>query len=775
MTAPNRWRRNIGWAAVLGFIFAAGVVPGAFVPGAIAAEPPTPQSRLESPMADLALIEPPAGSTADTTPSLLVLDAARIEPSHARVSILRRSSSWDRVAVDDVDLGEADLDSRWLVGLGERRYALIATSPTSAPGDGHTVVVGIEVRDEGGAPTLVESGRSTIDRAVEDSGAADVDGLGSPELVLGLRPKYDASGSCGTTSLDILDSADLAVRRSILRPGQLGFGVIGRFDAVPGDDLLVSASPDCPPGGAAGSGLVVIRLRDGTVATVARQIAPDAAVMPPPLRVPGAGSRDAAVVALSDGLAVVGSSGHAPRTIVRGPGVPIVAGPDPSGSRGSTRIAWLANDGLHSARLQVGANGSAEVSDVGSLGPDEVGADRWPLIIAAATTDMSVHGVASAWVGDLTNADCPDLVVPGAIEPCGSDQLRSGASWVATRVVTMLPIDGRRTALVAAGMGWEPKAGVPTSPTPWAAAPSGWWRHGPSTPFVISETRASDVVYFRDFPVPKTTIEPTTGQDGMTTMPGFTGTRMFVTVQPLTDDEDGSTSVPGMRDAFVASTSSDAVTRVARVPVPPGNESGRDGAYTTLSLGDIKKAGATSTTRWGLQLVAINDWGEVGDPVVGTVTRDITGPTLNLETPFTNPVWPFLAHLSGRTEPGSTVSIDGTTPIDVDQRGRFTVVARLAPWPQDIRLTATDESGNASVEAFSIVGGVDYRQFPWALIVALTLLGVVAARGLRAAGRRPGGFEATPWSLGTLDQDAMPEIEELPPGAGLARKRTPVE
>jgi hypothetical protein len=289
---------------------------------------------------------------------------------------------------------------------------------------------------------------------------------------------------------------------------------------------------------------------------------------------------------------------------------------------------------------------------------------------------------------------------------------------------------------------------------------------------VISETRASDVVYFQDFPVPRTTIEPTTGRDGMTTMPGFTGTRMFVTVQPLTDDEDGSTTVPGMRDAFVAPTSSDAVARIARVPVPPGNEFGRDGAYTMLSLGDIKVAGATSTGRWGVQVVAINDWGEVGEPVVGTVTRDITGPTLNLETPFTNPVWPFLTDLSGRTEPGSKVSVDGAT-IDVDQRGRFTVVTRLAPWPQDIRLSATDDSGNTSNADFSIVGGVDYRQFPWALIVALTLLGIVAARGLRAAGRRPGGFEATPWSLGTLDADAMPEIEELPPGAGLARKRTP--
>src|SRR4029078_10109266 len=104
-------------------------------------------------------------------------------------------------------------------------------------------------------------------------------------------------------------------------------------------------------------------------------------------------------------------------------------------------------------------------------------------------------------------------------------------------------------------------------------------------------------------------------------------------------------------------------------------------------------------------LCSLSDWGGLCDPVVGPLTRDITGPTLNLETPFTNPVWPFLTDLSGRTEPGSKVSVDGTA-IDVDQRGRFTVVTRLAPWPQDIRLSATDDSGNTSNADFSIVGGV---------------------------------------------------------------------
>ena len=251
-------------------------------------------------------------------------------------------------------------------------------------------------------------------------------------------------------------------------------------------------------------------------------------------------------------------------------------------------------------------------------------------------------------------------------------------------------------------------------------------------------------------------------------LPGFTGTRSVVSVVPLAEDEDGPDVAPPRIESLREPPLAGGVIRVVRVPVPPGNESGRDGAFATLDLADIQRTGGASTSRWAMRVVAINDWGEVGHPVVRTITRDAVGPTLNLETPFTNPVWPFLAHLDGRTEPGSAVSLDGGGALEVDRRGRFTVVTRLAPWPQTIRLIATDGSGNASASEFSVVGGVDYRRFPWALIVALTLLGVVAARGLAVAGRRAGGVEATAWSIGMLDEASLPEIEELPPGKGLA-------
>ena len=764
MTAANRMHRSPGWAFLL-----AVTLSGGLAPVVVAADPPTVSSRLDSPMADMAVLPLAPDAPQGTTPMLLVLDADRVSPQLARLSVLRRGTAWDRTTVLDVDLGADDLDDAWLVDLSEHRFALIATSPRGAVGTGHAVVVGIEVRDEGGSPVLEETGRSLIDQAVEDSGAADVDGLGTPELVLGLRPIFDKTGSCGTSSLRILDSATTVVRRAMDLPGRLGRGVVGRWDGTAGDDLLAYTAPDCPPGGPGGARLTVVRLRDGTSSTLA-QLSPSRDVLsyPAPLRVRfDRDERDMAFTSLDEGVALVHGTGGEPTLIAPGDAVPLVAGPDPDATGSAYRLAWIDPAGAHTERIRIGTDGllvSDEMALEGSI-PDS---ERWALAIIGAATDVGLHGSSSAWWGPVATEGCSDLVLPGAILACGTDEFRPGATWLATRLVASMPIEGRLTGLVAGGLGWDPKVGAPTSPTPAASAAAGWWRHGASTPFAVSEVRGSDIVYFRDFPVPKATIETTTDRDGSTKLPGFTGTRLFVTVVPLRGEEEGPDVAPSRIESLLEPPPAGGVVRTARVPVPAGMESGRDGSFTTLRLAGIKRPDGTSTDRWAMRVTAINDWGEVGHPTVRTITRDALGPTVNLETPFTNPVWPFLAHLEGRAEPGSVVTIEGGGALDVDDRGRFSVVTRLAPWPQTIRLTATDAAGNASTAQFSVVGGVDYRQFPWALIIALTLLGLVAIRGLSNAGRRTGGVEATPWSMGLLDEASRPEIEDLPPGKGLA-------
>ena len=729
-----------------------------------------PANRLETPMADLAIIEAPDDDAGEqVTPALLVLDAADAAPAHARLSVLQRRQAWDPIATLDVDLERDDVTARWLVALSARKFALVATAPTSATGTGHATVVGLEVREGPGSTAIVETARTRLERASEYAGAADVEGFGEAELVAGLRPVYDSSGSCGTTSLRVMDSASLDVRRSIDTAGALGGGSLGRWDDVPGDDLLVFATPDCPPGGPVDGRLVTMRLRDGKQSPVSGPIGgPGAGVLPPVrLRLDGA-TRDRAVVPIADGVAIVDPGTGDLHRIAEEPGIPLVAGPDPDARGPATRIAWFDGD-LHAERFRVGRDGDIVGSARSDLGFDTLDDERRSLLVRAIHTDVFTHGMSSAWLGDVVDDGCADLILPGGILPCGADTMRQAAAWLATRPVAAMPIEGRRGLLVAAGLGWDPDAGLPLTPTPLAAGPDGWWRHGPSTPFAISEVRGNDTIYFQEFPRPAATIEKTTARDGSTLLPGFTGTRLFVLATPLGDDEEGPDVAPGRLEGLTTGARPGGIVTIVRVPVPPGNASGRDGSFTSLSLDDVRFGDGRPASRWAIQVVPINDWGEVGFSVVRTITRDSVGPTLNLQTPFTSPVWPFLARLSGRAEPGSTVSLEGAGDIRVDQRGRFTIDTHLVPWPQTLRLTATDATGNASVAEFSIVGGVDYRQFPWALIAALSLLGVVAARGLAAAGRtRTGAVEATLWSTGTLDDASMPEIEELPPGAGLA-------
>src|SRR4029453_19440971 len=69
MTAATRARRSSAWAAVLGIALAAGLVPVAR-----AAEPQVASSRLEAPMVDIPVIDPPGGVSPDPPPMLLVLD-----------------------------------------------------------------------------------------------------------------------------------------------------------------------------------------------------------------------------------------------------------------------------------------------------------------------------------------------------------------------------------------------------------------------------------------------------------------------------------------------------------------------------------------------------------------------------------------------------------------------------------------------------------------------------------------------------------------------------
>jgi hypothetical protein len=739
---------------------------------AVGAEPVVSPNLLDRPMADLAILP---SLDPETTPLLLILDADSRSPSVARLALLRRDGSWTSVASTEIDLGADDLTARWLVGLDEDRFALVATSPRSAPGSGHAVAVGLVVSEQAGAVRIAEQNRQTFERAIEDAGAADVDGFGSVELVLGMRPT-DSPDSCGTSTLVVVDGSVAAVRRSIEIAGPRGAGVLGRFDAVPGAELLIYTSAGCPPGGDFRSSLLAIRLTDGSPSRPVGVVRHDfVTALPPPLLVDLDGSAPDEVIATgASGLAVFDPSRAWRSMVVADIGaIPLVAGPT---GRPELPGVGVAIFGAPGGRLATGRlrrdEGDLVWSRRSELAIDPMDSARGSIVSSAIETAGTHQAAPNAWVGDALDMGCPDVVLPGAILECGSDELRIGPAWLATRPVTALKIGRDRSILVAAGLDWQLETGLPPSPTPAATGPRGWWRHGPSAPFALAEIASEDLSRLAAVPASTGTIETITAADRITALAGSTGTRFFVTMVPLA--EGAGRRLPPT-DALLALTTrplQDGRRVVVRVPVPPGAGSGRVGSSALLRLGDLALPGDRPVSGWAIRVVPINDLGEWAEPTAGTITLDSVPPTVAVEGPFTSPIWPFSADVDGRAEPGSTVRVDGFGEVEVDASGAFTIGTQLAPWPQSFRVTATDPAGNETVGTFSVVGGVDYRRLPWPGILAVGLFALVAARGwLGGTGLRASEVGSARSASGSVDEDpSLPVIEELPPGSGLARR-----
>jgi hypothetical protein len=344
----------------------------------------------------------------------------------------------------------------------------------------------------------------------------------------------------------------------------------------------------------------------------------------------------------------------------------------------------------------------------------------------------------------------------------------------------------RRRLLVASGLAWGDAGSLPATPTPWAIAPNGWWRHGPSVPFALSELRAADLTYYRDFPVPRATIERVAAADRTTNLPGFTGSRLFVRIVALGAERRDPAPVASVFEALAGDPGREARRSVVRIEVAPGVEAGRDGSVATVSLGEAMLPDGTAVDRWALTVVPINDWGEVGPPTDATIGRDLVGPSLSLEVPMVIPMWPLPARLTGASDPDTRVVVDGIGEMELDRRGRFDVVTQLAPWPQTLRLLAIDASGNVTAREVSVIGGVDYRRFPWLTIAAAGLLVLVAISGVLGSrrvrtGDLPGRTGPRSWAwpvtgigpaAGGVEPDDGPrvEIEELPPGGGLPKR-----
>ena len=291
--------------------------------------------------------------------------------------------------------------------------------------------------------------------------------------------------------------------------------------------------------------------------------------------------------------------------------------------------------------------------------------------------------------------------------------------------------------------GRHPADGAPRAATPAATGRAGAWRHGPSVGFVLSEVRAADAVYFGDFPVPRPTVERGPVQAQETDLPGFTGVRVLVRATAIGPDAPPNREAPTLDHFLHDAVATRERIGVARIPVPAGAESGRDGSFVRLPLGDVELPDGLPPSRWIVTIAQINDWGEIAGPVRQTIELDADGPSLVIEIPFLSAPWPLEATIHGRSEPQISVLGGSAGTVATDRRGRFELRTQLAPWPQTLELTAVDETGNRTIRRFTVVGGVDYRSFPWAAILAVALLvGAILSTGRGISTTRRGRNDA---------------------------------
>jgi hypothetical protein len=548
---------------------------------------------------------------------------------------------------------------------------------------------------------------------------------------------------------------------------RLAGAVLGEWDGLVGGDLLAYAYGNCPAGPDTPQrlGVVAIRLADGQPIVALSPSDPAASTAAPgvPLAADLDGDgRDEAVVRDGDALVVLEPARDWRRTDVAGGDVLPMSAVAGDGGRPGI-LAWIANV-------------SADEVMVASIGRD-TGSPDGPLAVTAESLDLTgvsrsrrtrvldamrdvamAQAAPQAWHGDLDGDGCPDILGPLVTAQCPGGpnaSIKVGATWFATRPVVAFEGAEGRELLIASTMDWKPGLVAPAPASPAAVGPAGGWRHGPSPRFVLSEVRAVDAAYFARFPVPRPTIERAPVRSNGTDFPGFTGARVFVRVVSARPDDPPPAAAPSLDEFLSAPPAGGELVTVVRVPVPEAAESGRDGSFVHLSLAGVVAPDGEPAQRWTVTIAQVNEWGEIAGPVRGTIVRDSTGPSLTLDAPFLSAPWPLEATIHGRSEPG--VEIRGGTggPVTADRRGRFELRTQLVPWPQTVELTAIDQSGNTTTSQFSLVGGVDYRAFPWAAIVAAALLlGAILSAGRGATVRR---------DLEVIEAgDPLPEIEELP-------------
>ena len=131
----------------------------------------------------------------------------------------------------------------------------------------------------------------------------------------------------------------------------------------------------------------------------------------------------------------------------------------------------------------------------------------------------------------------------------------------------------------------------------------------------------------------------------------------------------------------------------------------------------------------------------------GVVIRD----PAELEVVGTTVTGALEARLAGRSGEGSAVTVDHR-PVATDRAGRFEVVVDAGLLPRDVIVRAVDPIGQEVVRRVQVVGLVDHRGWPWALIVGIATVLFGAGMYLRVPrGRGPRAIERGEGTIEEID------------------------
>ena len=745
---------------------------------AVAAEP---DNVLERQFSDVAFV--PRGPGQD--PDLLTLDGFTGAPVLPHLALLRRDATWSEVTEATVPLSATSVDAgpAWLVDLGERRFAVVAMESDGMSG----VVVPVFVGVIASGSTLVIGRPVGLDHPPEYAGAADVDGDGTPELVVSGSTQPNADGMCTDTLMDIFAGIDLhaiASNRLIRlrtdpRPIRLAGAALGEFDGRPGADLLVHAYETCPtqPVSVDRHHLLAIRLADGSpIVDIPSSPDVSASIVPSvPLVVDVDGDgRDEAVVPGPADIAILDPLDHwKPLKLADGDLPPLTA---TRASRGgpSALMTWIGPN-VDATGSEVRVTRIARVD--GSLSAAE--GPGYPLpggaprdtagLLSRLRTIAGNQLPAPVPAVDLDGDGCPDLLLPQVIAGClGAGWMRPGPDWLSTRPIGIVGAADDRRLIVAQAVEWYPNEGGSFVPTPSAAAP-GAWRYGPSPTFTLDEVPVSigngAPRAALDAPVPDISVSAA----GLIDLRGSTGTRLLVRAMALTSADDPALVGfdPTAAGFLQADPRENEFWTMVRFPVPGGSTSGSSVASVPFDIvSSVATVSGAPTDRWTVSMAALDAAGDLSPVAVWTAVQDLEPPALSLDTPFMSPPWPFAARITGKTEAGASVRLGEASPAPVGTGGAFEIPTQLAPWPQTLEVTAVDPYGNPTLARVSVMGGVDLRQLPWPAIAAVSIIVAVALSSIRGSRRvRP----AIAVAAIAPDDDFGPVIEEL--GSGPTRRR----